>query len=83
MTSSDNPAEILLAGPGHYLAPLCGPEIHILVGEDVSVLRVETLHGQTLDIPIPTAALGTLARTTLDALKVVAGDRYVDEEDGA
>lgn len=51
------PQEIPLVGDGPFQLPICTDLKEIAVGESLAVLRLETIDGQRVDIPVPIGML--------------------------
>ena len=73
MSDDDNPGrpdpeELVLEGPGPFQMPICTDLKEIAVGESLAVLRLETLDGQRLDVPVPIGMLVELGEACEEAL---------------
>ena len=67
--SSADPIEIALDGPGPFQLPICTDLKEIAVGETLAVLRLESIEGQRIDIPIPIGMLVEIGDAAEDALQ--------------
>lgn len=63
-----DPEEVLLDGPGPFQLPICTDLKEIAVGESLAVLRLETIDGQRVDVPVPIGMLVELGDACEEAL---------------
>lgn len=73
-----DPIEIPLDGDGPFQLPICTDLKEIAVGESLAVLRLETLDGQRVDIPIPIGMLVEIGDAAEQALHHALRAREVD-----
>lgn len=67
-TTRPDPEEIVLVGDGPFQLPICTDLKEIAVGESLAVLRLETIDGQRVDVPVPIGMLVELGESCEEAL---------------
>ena len=70
-----DPVEIPLDGDGPFQLPICTDLKEIAVGESLAVLRLETIDGQRVDVPIPIGMLIEIGDAAEEALQHVLRSR--------
>jgi hypothetical protein len=69
------PIEIPLVGEGPFQLPVCTDLAEIALGESLAILRLETLEGQRVDVPVPIGMLLELKEAAEEALQAALTSR--------